>query len=46
MPWQTVPDVLSGLEDELRRRFGIEHATVRLEPSGATPCARDAEGVV
>jgi len=47
MPWRDRPPTfLSGLEDELRRRFGIEHATVQLEPSGATPCARDAEGAL
>lgn len=47
MPWRDRPPTfLAGLEDELRRRFGIEHATVQLEPSGATPCARDAEGAL
>jgi len=43
MPWRDRPPAfLAGLEHDLDERFGIAHATVQLEPSGAAACARDA----
>ncbi len=42
-PWRDrPPEFLAGLEHELEERFGIAHATVQLEPSGAAACPRDA----
>lgn len=47
MPWSDRPPTfLAGLEDDLRRRFGIAHTTVQIEPSGSPSCAREVEGAV
>ena len=47
MPWSDCPPpFLAGLEHELDEHFGIAHATVQIEPSGATACARNQAGAV
>lgn len=40
------PPFLARLEHDLEDRFGIGHATVQIEPLGASPCARTKPGSV
>lgn len=47
IPWSAQPPVfLEQLEQELRARFGIDHATVQLEPNEKAPCGLAPEDVV
>lgn len=47
MPWSAQPPVfLEQLEQELRARFGIDHATVQLESNEKAPCGLAPEDVV
>ena len=48
LPWCPEPPAFLGyLERELHERFGIDHATVQLEPTGeTTPCRLAPEDVV
>jgi cobalt-zinc-cadmium efflux system protein len=41
LPWCPEPPAFLGyLEHELHERFGIDHATVQLEPTGETTACR------